>query len=86
MNSPNPTGSGSNTPPVTSTQDPTLGVLSHIVAAGVGAAAGWLSLHIPGVTLSADTQLELTTAIVTGAVTAAHYVQARMTAAKKVAK
>ena len=81
MNSPNPVK------PVaqvgTTAADPTLGILSHVVAVGVGAAAGWLSLHIPGVTLSADTQLELTTAIVTGAVTASHYVQAWISAKAK---
>lgn len=63
--------------------DPTLGVLSHVVAVGIGAAAGWLSLHIPGATLSPDTQLEITSTVVGGVVTLVHYVQARMSAKSK---
>jgi hypothetical protein len=86
MSTPNPTGSGSYTPPVTSAQDPTLGLLSHVISVGVGLAAGWLSLHIPGVTLSTDTQLEITSAVVGAVVTGVHYIQARLSAAKKVAK
>jgi hypothetical protein len=80
MNSPNPV------PPVatvgTTAADPTLGVLSHFVALGVGAVAGWLSLKL-SVTLDAGTQAEITTAVVAAATTAAHYVQAYVSAKAK---
>ena len=79
------TDANQQTTPVTAVQDPTLGLLSHVISVGVGLVAGWLSLHIPGVTLSTDTQLEITSAVVGGVVTGVHYVQARMSAAKKVA-
>lgn len=80
------TDANQQTTPVTAVQDPTLGLLSHAVSVGVGVVAGWLSLHIPGVTFSPDTQLEITSAVVGAVVSGAHYVQARMSAAKKVTK
>lgn len=63
--------------------DPTLGILSHVVALGVGALAGWLSDHLPGVSLDSNTQLEITGAVVAGVVTSVHYVQAYLSAKKK---
>lgn len=79
MSTPNPVPPA----PVTKDQDPTLGVLHHVVAVAVGAFAGWLSMHVPGVVLSPDTQLEVTGAVVGGVVSLVHYVQARMAANAK---
>jgi hypothetical protein len=66
----------------TTTADPTLGLLSHAISVGVGALAGWLSLKF-SVTLDADTQVEITTAVVTVATTLAHYVQSYISAKSK---
>jgi hypothetical protein len=80
-----PTSAPASTPVTavgTVTADPSLGILSHFVALGVGAVAGWLSLKL-SVTLDADTQTEITTAVVAAAVTAAHYVQAWISAKSK---
>lgn len=80
MNVPSP-------PPVvpigTKDADPTLGILSHVVAVGVGLVAGWLSDHIPGVVLSSGTQIELTSAVIGVVTTLGHYVQAKISAKAK---
>jgi|HubBroStandDraft_2_1064218.scaffolds.fasta_scaffold06416_6 hypothetical protein len=62
--------------------DPSLGLLSHAIAVAVGALAGFLSLKL-SVTLSPDTQAEITTAAVAAAVSLMHFVQAKISAKSK---
>lgn len=66
----------------TKSTDPTLGMLSHVVAVGVGAFAGWLSTKL-SVTLDDATQTEIAVAVTTGITTLVHFAQAKMNQVKK---
>lgn len=69
------------TPPTKAT-DPTLGVLSHAIAVGVGLVAGWLSTKA-SINLDDSTQTEIAVAVTTAVTTAVHWVQAKFNQVQK---